>query len=91
MLFEKVEVAHRDFIESIRKRYNHSTSSHAFTSIFLWKYSMKLTVYFGSDIFCVKRENLGSNHYFFPCGNDGEKKRIISELLEKEQIGRAHV
>lgn len=81
--FGSIELWNMDKIDVLRKKYHHTLSSHAFSSLFLWQDKMKLKVFFSEKLFCVKREDCGDNDYFFPCGDTKEKINFISWLAGK--------
>ncbi len=83
--FEPISIGHRNNIENIRKKQNHLLSSHAFSSVFLWRNKMKLGISLNDRLFCIKREDL-SNHYFFPCGDEEDKKELISRLMAQGNV-----
>ncbi len=85
MIFHEIVIQQRDSIELIRKKYNHKTSSHSFSALFLWKYSNNLSVYIDDDVFLIKRSDREKSDYFFPCGSDEKKMIIINELLKTEK------
>ncbi len=64
-------------VESIRKTYGHTASSHAFPSIFMWREDMALSICIGTDFFTVKCGLRGDNTWFFPCGNRDEAIAFI--------------
>ena len=71
--FETLTLSHKMRIERARALAGHTASSHAFTSLFLWKEEKGYTVCFEKDAFLVKE----GDSYFFPCG---EREAVISLL-----------
>ncbi|MEG0178974.1 MAG: hypothetical protein RR654_05415 [Oscillospiraceae bacterium] len=67
-------------IETIRLAANKICASHAFTSMFLWKEAMQLSIWLEPDGYLVQQGSRGENHYFFPCGTDDAKARMLSML-----------
>lgn len=84
--FTTIDLSHKDRIDKIRKNNGHILSSHAFSSLYLWKDKMNLKVYLSEELFCVKCGQKDANEYFFPCGAEDEKRLIISELLDKDTL-----
>jgi Uncharacterized conserved protein len=83
--FEPIDIGHRDKIEKIRQKHNHILSSHAFSSLYLWRNKMKLGVFLTDRLFCIRREDL-ADHYFFPCGDEEDKHELISQLIAQKNI-----
>ncbi len=84
--FTTIELSQKDRIDSIRRSYGHTLSSHAFSSLYLWKDKMKLKVCLSDQLFCVKCEQKDTDEYFFPCGAEEEKQSVISKLLDQDQL-----
>ncbi len=84
--FTTIKLVDKDRIDNLRRSYGHTLSSHAFSSLYLWKDIMKLKVYLSDKLFCVKCEQENTNEYFFPCGAEEEKQFFISKLLDKEKL-----
>ncbi len=83
--FTSIELFQKDRIDRIRRSCGHTLSSHAFSSLYLWKDRMRLKVYLSERLFCVKCESKDTSEYFFPCGAEDEKQYIISKLLDKDK------
>ncbi|MDD3174004.1 MAG: phosphatidylglycerol lysyltransferase domain-containing protein [Herbinix sp.] len=86
MVFEPIDLCHKNKIETIRKKYKHSLSSHAFSSLYLWRDKMELSLYLKDELFCIKRGSFETNDYFFPCGDREAKLNLITKLIEKDSI-----
>ena len=67
---QNVNKIHKTNVEKTRKNYMHTLSSHAFSSIYLWQYAMKLSLSCEEDFFNLRCEMYGENAWFFPCGNE---------------------
>lgn len=80
MEFCPIELAQRERIEEIRKTYGFPLSSHAFSSIFLWRSSMVLSVFLLEDAYFIRSRENGIFRYFFPCGSRKAKRNILSSL-----------
>lgn len=78
---KKIEISDKKTIDYIRKKYNHTTSSHAFQSLYIWKDDMKLELYLEPDFFAVKCLLEKDNEWFFPCGSKEKIKCFLSQFL----------
>lgn len=76
-VFHNITIADKEEVDRIRRENKHKLSSHAFTSLFLWKYNLQLKIYTDEDFFVVKRVD----GYYFPCGNEDKKKQFIEEMI----------
>lgn len=90
-VFKPITIEYRDKIESIRKSCRHFLSSHAFSSLYLWKDKMKLSICLKEELFCVKRGSEGENSYFFPCGSDEAKLEFLSSILGQEKLSFCYI
>lgn len=84
--FESIELCHKMKIDQIRTQSKHILSSHSFSSIYLWREKMHLKLFLTENLFCVKREEMFQDQYFFPCGEDGEKIRFIQALIREGSV-----
>ncbi|MBR6768200.1 MAG: DUF2156 domain-containing protein [Clostridia bacterium] len=84
MEFVSLTLDMRERIDTIRKAYCHTASSHAFVSLYLWRNSMELSVSFWDDAFLVKCEN----GYFFPCGKEEDVLFLVKTVWENEPDAR---
>lgn len=82
MDFKPIALEDRNKIEALRQKYGDAYSAYAFASLFLWKNSMRLSVWVEDDLYVVKSDQEGHAGYFFPCGS-GEAKRAFLNTLEK--------
>lgn len=89
--FESIELCHKMKIEQIRKQYGHILSSHAFSSVYLWKDKMRLKLFLTENLFCIKREDRFQNQYFFPCGEEKEKIRLIQALIREGSVAFQYI
>lgn len=67
-------------IEAIRRREGHKLSAHAFSSLFLWKDYMNLSISLTENAFFVHFGARGENAWFFPCGESEEKTVFLQKL-----------
>lgn len=82
-LFEPIKINHKERIDTIRRRYGHNTSSHAFSSLYLWQ--DKTNIYLRDDLLCVKLKGNELN-YFFPCGGTESKLEFITGVMDHEKV-----
>ena len=80
MQFETLELHHREKIEACRRGAGHTASSHAFSSLFLWRNEKSYTVSFIKNAFVVKDRD----GYFFPCGDRESVAAALREILFDE-------
>lgn len=78
-----IDFSLREKIEYIRLKNDFISSSHSFASLIIWSREMELKILIEDDVYAVKCNKLGENHWFIPCGNDEGKKRLINELLDE--------
>lgn len=79
--FGKVKFEDKNRIEEIRARAEHKLMSHAFSTLFLWEETLKLSVCVAEDFFAVKDALVSEYDYFFPCGNEESIRSFIDELV----------
>lgn len=84
--FESIDLRHKIKIDQIRTQYGHILSSHAFSSVYLWREKMRLKLFLTENLFCIKREDRFHNQYFFPCGEDEEKILFIHALIREGSV-----
>ncbi len=75
-----IQLDDKETIDRIRKQYGHSTSSHCFPSLYIWKDDMRLSVYIEKDFFAVKNNLERDNEWFFPCGDPGRIEWFLNEV-----------
>lgn len=66
-------------IDSLRRRYHHALSSHAFQSLYLWKEEMGLSILLRPELFAVRCVWQGPNSWFFPCGSGEETGAFLEQ------------
>lgn len=76
-IFHSISMADQEIVDRVRKEQHHILSSHAFSSFFLWKSNLGLTIYTEADFFIVKRED----GFFFPCGNVEKTRKFLEEVI----------
>jgi len=77
--FHAVDLGCRESIETLRHRFCHTLSAHAFASLYLWQEAFGLTVCVHENAFFVRCLEKGEQAYFFPCGDE----RAILEFVER--------
>lgn len=80
---EAITLAHRDRVEALRRKYGHTSSAHAFSSLYIWRDDMALSLYFGDEFFAVKVKSRGDKAWFFPCGKRENYLSFVKERLSK--------
>lgn len=73
----------REKIENLRSAHGHKSSSHAFSSLFIWKEWMGLSLYIKEGMFAVKSLFRGENAWFFPCGGEEETLAFIARRVRE--------
>lgn len=86
-----IQLEQKRQVEQIRYMFSHELSSHAFTSLFLWKKHLGLTLYLADQFFVVKCNTRGKNTWFFPCGNDNMKKMFISQHIKEDDFSLCYL
>lgn len=79
--FCELKIDDKQNIERIRLLDGNELSSHAFNSLFLWQFDMKLTFHISDDAFIVKFEDRGDTAYYFPCGSVQGKLSLLNEII----------
>ncbi len=73
----------RQAVERLREQYGHKCSSHAFSSIYLWKEAMGLSLLLQPDMYAVKCMRQGKNAWFFPCGSRKAVREFLKEGMKE--------
>ena len=63
-----IMLSDKNKIDDIRRKYGHTTSSHCFQSLYIWKDDMKLDIYIEDEMYAVKCSLESDSEWFFPCG-----------------------
>ncbi len=77
MEFREVLVEDKEWVDRIRQDYSCSILANSFSTLFLWKEVLGLSIFLEKDFFVVKSQYYGKNSYFFPCGNQEKVKYFI--------------
>lgn len=85
ILLKEPELSMEAQVERIRKTYGHKAASHAFASLYIWKKEMDLSMYLGEHIFTLKIGLRGEHAWFYPCGEPGQIKKLIAEILKEDK------
>ncbi|MBR2099741.1 MAG: DUF2156 domain-containing protein [Eubacterium sp.] len=80
--FEPIALAHRDRVEEIRRTFGNTLYVYSFASLFAWKTEEQYEICFLGNAFLIKNGAQGENAYLFPCGEDGDKKKLLDLLLQ---------
>ena len=71
----------KNLIDSIREEYGHTTASHSFQSLYIWKDDMKLEIYLEDDMYAVKCNLKNNYEWFFPCGRSDRIEWFLKQTL----------
>ena len=83
--FEPISLSHMERAEAIRKAYGNTLYIYTFASLYAWQTDEQYEICFLGNAFIVKNGTMGENAYLFPCGENGDKKKIIDSLLQHEK------
>lgn len=78
--FKPIRLADKEQVNRIRLEQGHFTSSHLFSSLYLWKDVMKLEICLTEQAFMIRQDK----DYFFPCGNTEAKTDFIRQTVLPE-------
>ena len=78
-----IELGDKHAIDALRNEHNHKLSSHAFTSLYLWREYMGLEMHMLGDGFAVRATRLGSDTWFFPCGSEACRRAFIDRRVRR--------
>lgn len=81
-----ITIGEKQQIDTLRKKYGHALSSHAFTSLYLWKEAMGLSVLLEPDMFTMRCSWKGPNTWFFPCGGSYEIRAFLERGREEPEF-----
>ena len=85
MIFEPVSLSHKKRIEEIRKTFGNTLYVYTFASLFAWQEDEQYEICFLGNAFIIKNGALSDRAYLFPCGEEGDKKKLIEALLQYEK------
>lgn len=80
MVFEAIQLTDKRRIDALRAMGCHTASSHAFSSLYLWREEKGYTVAFFGDAFIVRDKE----SYFFPCGETESVKAALCEIVKTD-------
>lgn len=86
MQTREIRLSDKETIEAIRKQYGHTTASHAFASLYIWREDLGIRLWLEEEVFTVKCGLLGSNTWFFPCGRTDRVCAVLQELLQEKEL-----
>ncbi|MDO5408540.1 MAG: phosphatidylglycerol lysyltransferase domain-containing protein [Eubacteriales bacterium] len=78
-----ISLEQKERVDALRIQYGHKSSSHAFTSLYVWQDEMGLELQLEQDMFAVKSRLHGTNSWFFPCGAGRAKEIFLAAHLEE--------
>ena len=81
MRLEAIDWPLRQHVEAMRRKYGNESSSHAFSSLYLWKTEMKLSLLAGEELFAVRFGLVEPNSWFFPCGEAEAVRDFAAERM----------
>lgn len=70
-------------MEALYLRYGPQTAALHFSSLYLWRHEMQLSVLLEPDLFAVHAGWRGQDAWFFPCGPDHAVQRFLEELSRR--------
>lgn len=76
----------KEKFERIRKKYEYNTAAYSFISFYIWRDTLKFSLYMEDDIYSVLCGSFGENTWTFPCGGHSEKKAFISKMLKSNDF-----
>lgn len=82
---QEIELSMQTQVERIRNTYGHRAASHGFASLYVWKEEMGLRIYMKEQIFILKFGLQGEHAWFYPCGEPGAVKELITEILREDK------
>ena len=84
MRLEAIDWPLRQRVEDLRRACGNETSAHAFSSLYLWKAEMGLSLLVREDLFAVRFGMRGANSWFFPCGAPAAVRAFAEERMGRE-------
>jgi len=81
-VFEKLTLAMRERVETIRKNAAHTLSSHAFVSLFLWAEEKEYEIAFCENAFVIRSPEC----CFFPCGEKQDVLALLDSLTKSGTV-----
>lgn len=84
MRLEAIDWPLRQRVEDLRRACGNETSAHAFSSLYLWKAEMKLSLLVREGLFAVRFGMRGANSWFFPCGSPEAVRAFAEERMGQE-------
>ena len=86
-----IALEHAARIESIRRRFGHCTSSHAFNTLYIWRRFVGGSLHLEEDLFSLRYKAKGENTWLFPCGDREAAFRFISGHLEEPDFSLCYL
>lgn len=67
-------------IQRLYRQYGHGNSTLHFSSLYVWRHEMELSVWLEPELFAVKAAWRGEDSWFFPCGDTKAKIRFLRSV-----------
>ena len=77
----QIAPCHAEQIETIRRRYDHETSSHAYNTLYIWRNFVGGQLHLEAELFSLYYRAKGPNAWIFPCGEKEAACRFIEAHL----------
>ena len=83
--FLPISLSLKEKVEEIRKSFGNTLYVYTFASLFAWQEDEQYEISFCGNAFIIKNKAVGEHAYLFPCGDEGDKKKLIDTLLKSEK------
>lgn len=83
---EYIRLEDRDVVERIRKEAGSTLAANAFSSLYVWRKDMQLSMAENGEAFIVKYGAMDGENWFFPCGSDEGRKQYIDSLMKEGEF-----
>ncbi len=77
MTLQSLDFSIQPDIERLYLQYGHGNSALHFSSLYVWRHEMQLSVWLEPELFAIKAAWRGENYWFFPCGDAMSKIRFL--------------
>ncbi|MDE7246002.1 MAG: phosphatidylglycerol lysyltransferase domain-containing protein [Oscillospiraceae bacterium] len=88
---QKIDIALKQQIDQIRLHCRHTSSSHAFPSLYLWKNHLDLSILLQENFFAVKYGRDGDHSWFFPCGDEEECYDFVCRGMQEQSFSLSYL
>ncbi|RKM60544.1 DUF2156 domain-containing protein [Butyrivibrio sp. CB08] len=83
---QTIEPSLESEISRIYDSYGKGDSAHAYKTLYIWAKDMSLSVYLVGNMYAAHIDDEGENTWFFPVGEDEEKRRFIEDVLKEGNL-----